>query len=61
MKKRLIIIAREDKELSVLSSRGLGMINIHIPKKIWFLLLIVIHAGRSRLCAGAEVHIRGIA
>jgi hypothetical protein len=37
------------------------MINIRRTKKRWLLLLIVIHAGRSRLCAGAEAHRRGVA
>jgi hypothetical protein len=36
------------------------MINIHRTEKRWFLLLIVIHAGRSRLCAGVEAHRRGV-
>jgi hypothetical protein len=37
------------------------MINICRTKKRWLLLLRVIHAGRSMLCAGAEMHRRGIA
>jgi hypothetical protein len=37
------------------------MINIRRIEKRWFLLLIVIHADRSRLCSGAEAHKRGIA
>jgi hypothetical protein len=37
------------------------MINICRTKKIWLLLLRVIHAGRSMLCTTAETHRRGIA
>jgi hypothetical protein len=36
------------------------MINIHIIENIWLLLLSVIHASRSMLCARAEVHRRGV-
>jgi hypothetical protein len=61
MKKKLNIIAREEKELGVCSSIGLGMINIRRKKKIRLLLLIVIHAGRSRRCARVEAHRRVVA
>jgi hypothetical protein len=37
------------------------MINIRRTEKRWLLLLRVIHAGRSMLCAAAEMHRRGIA
>jgi hypothetical protein len=37
------------------------MINIHRKKKIWLLLLSVIHVGRIMLCAGDEMHRRCIA
>jgi hypothetical protein len=37
------------------------MINIHRTEKRWLLMLRVIHVGRSMLCAGAEVHRRGVA
>jgi hypothetical protein len=36
------------------------MINIRRTEKRWLLLLRVIHAGRSMLCAGAEAHRRGV-
>jgi hypothetical protein len=61
MKNILRMIAREDEELSVFPSRGLGMINMCRTKKRWLLLLSVIHASRSRLCATTEMHRRGIA
>jgi hypothetical protein len=61
MKNRLRMIAREDEELSVCPGRGLGMINMHRTEKRWLLLLSVIHASRSRLCAAAEMHRRVIA
>jgi hypothetical protein len=57
----LSLIAREDEELSVCPGRGLGMINMHKTEKIWLLLLSVIHASRSRLCAATDMHKRGIA
>jgi hypothetical protein len=37
------------------------MINIRRTEKRWLLLLSVIHASRSMLCAVAEMHRRGIA
>jgi hypothetical protein len=61
MKNKLRMITREDEELSVCPGRGLGMINMHRTKKRWLLLLRVIHAGRSMLCARDEMHRRGVA
>ena len=40
---------------------GLGMINIRRTEKRGLLMLRVIHAIRSMLCAAAEMHRRGIA
>jgi hypothetical protein len=57
MKNRLKMIAREDEELSAC----LGMINMHRTKKRGLILLRVIHAGRSMLCARDEMHRRGVA
>jgi hypothetical protein len=56
MNKRLKMIAREDKELSVCLGKGLGMINMLKIEKRWLLLLSVIHAGRSMLCGGDETY-----
>jgi hypothetical protein len=61
MKNILRMIAREDEELSVCPRRGLGMINMHRKKKRWFIMLRVIYAGRSMLCARAETYRRGVA
>jgi hypothetical protein len=61
MKNKLRMIAREDEELSVCPDRGLGMINMRRTEKRLLLLLRVIHAGRSMLCARAETNRRGIA
>jgi hypothetical protein len=51
MMNRLRITAREDKELRVLSGRGLGVIKIRRTKKRGCFFFIVIYAGRRRLCA----------
>jgi hypothetical protein len=61
MKNILRMIAREDEELSVFPAKLLDMINTHRTKKIWLLLLRVIHVGRSMLCARAKKNRRGVA
>jgi hypothetical protein len=61
MKNRLRMIAREEEELSVCPGKELGMINMRRTEKCWLLILRVIHAVRSMLCARYEMHRRGIA